>query len=614
MDKKSITGLVLIFAILVGFYLLNKPSEADKLRWQEYHDSLSRVEAARLDSLKAVDQAKQLATADTLAAADSSAVADAKTAKYGQFASYIDGEQAFTVIENNLMKLTITNKGARIYSVELKNFDTFDGKPVTLFNGDKNEFGFTFVHNNRAFNTNNLYFQAAQAQQTDSSANQSFQIATGNGALTYKYALVNDSYLVNFSVESQGLENQVYVNNGSIDINWTMEMRPQEKARKLELANSGIFYRYHQADVEELGADGTKEEDVRQKVDWIAFKGQYFSSIFINNQSFNGANVQSAAYLETDTLLRKVSAKVGIPFNFASDKAEFNFYFGPNKYYTLNSLGEGEYTSLIPLGWGIFGWINRWVIIPVFNFLESRIASYGIIILLLTLLIKLVLFPFTYKSYKSSAKMKVLRPQIEEINAKIPADKAMERQQATMNLYKKAGVSPLGGCLPMLLQMPILLAAFRFFPAAFELRQKSFLWADDLSTYDSICTLPFDIPFYGDHVSLFCLLMSVTNLIYTRMNAEMTQSTQQMPGMKFMMYMMPVMFLFFFNSYSAGLSYYYFISTLFTVVQTIVIRKFFIDEEAILAKLKANQKKPVNKSKWAQRLEEMAKAQQTRKK
>ena len=303
-----------------------------------------------------------------------------------------------------------------------------------------------------------------------------------------------------------------------------------------------------------------------------------------------------------------------MPFDFKqSAKAEFNFFFGPNYFYTFNQYKELELTKLIPLGWGIFGWINRYAVIPVFKFLEGFIGNYGIIILILTILIKLILFPFTYKSYMSTAKMKVLKPQIDEINNKIPKEKAMERQQATMALYKKAGVNPLGGCLPMLLQMPILFAMFRFFPASIELRQEAFLWADDLSSYDSIFSLPFNIPFYGSHVSLFCLLMSIVNIIYTRMNSEMTQSSNQMPGMKTMMYMMPVMFLFFFNSYASGLSYYYFISTVITIGQTIIIRRF-VDEDAILMQIKANQKKPVKKSKFALRLEEMARQQQQMKK
>jgi len=346
-------------------------------------------------------------------------------------------------------------------------------------------------------------------------------------------------------------------------------------------------------------------------VKWIAFKDQFFSSVLIAQESMSSAYVESNVIEdETSPFLRINQAEAAVPFNFTEDdEAAMNFFFGPNHFYTLRSYEDLDLHQLLPLGWGIFGWINRYAVIPVFNFLEGFIGSYGIIILLLTILIKLVLFPLTYKSYMSTAKMRVLKPQIDEINERIPKDKAMERQQATMALYRKVGVNPMGGCLPMLLQMPILIALFRFFPASIELRQESFLWATDLSTYDSILDLPFNIPFYGAHVSLFTLLMAATNIIYTRINQEMTQSSAQMPGMKGMMYMMPVMFLFFFNSYAAGLSYYYFISTLITIGQTLLIRQF-VDEKAILAKLKANQKKPAKKSKFQARLEQMSKQQQ----
>ncbi len=311
---------------------------------------------------------------------------------------------------------------------------------------------------------------------------------------------------------------------------------------------------------------------------------------------------------ETSRVLKNFSAEISLPYQ--GNKIEtypMQFYFGPNKFKTLRKYGKDiQLESMVNLGWGIFGWINRYFVIEIFNFLERFISNYGIIILILTIIIKLLLAPLTYKSYMSTAKMKVLKPQIDAINEKIPKDKAMERQQATMALYKKAGVNPMGGCLPMLVQFPFLIALFRFFPASFELRQQSFLWAKDLSSYDSIMTLPWNIPWYGDHVSLFCLLMAGTNLVYTSMNGQM-QSSQQMPGMKYMMYLMPVMFLGWFNNYASGLSYYYFIATLFTVLQTIAIRKFMVDDDKVLAMLEANKKKPVKKSKFQQRLEEAAK-------
>ena len=608
MDKQSITGLVLIFLILVLFWWINAPNEEQQKKWQQHHDSLRRVELAYQDSMLKVQAARETEKATT----DSATISLERTQTYGLLSEAVEGENQFFTIENNLMKITLSSKGGRVYSVELKEYKTFDKKPLLLFNGEENRFGFPFNYNNRVFHTNDLYFKAREASPN---AIQMVVEAGDEGRLIYDYQLKDDSYMVEFAIQSENLQNIVSINTPTLDLEWYMKMPAQEKGRTMEIQNSGVYYRYHQADVDWLNAAKQDQEDIRTKVDWVAFKDQFFSSILIAKTPFSGAAITSNPYPETDKVnLRDAEAKLGVPFDFKqSAKAEFNFFFGPNYFYTFNQYKDLELTKLIPLGWGIFGWINRYAVIPVFKFLEGFIGNYGLIILILTILIKLVLFPFTYKSYMSTAKMKVLKPQIDEINNKIPKEKAMERQQATMALYKKAGVSPLGGCLPMLLQMPILIAMFRFFPASIELRQEAFLWADDLSSYDSIFNLPFNIPFYGDHVSLFCLLMSIVNIIYTRMNSEMTQSSNQMPGMKTMMYMMPVMFLFFFNSYAAGLSYYYFVSTVITIGQTLIIRRF-VDENAILMQIKANQKKPVKKSKFAQRLEEMARQQQQMKK
>lgn len=604
MDKQSITGLVLIFLILVLFWWINAPNEEEQKKWQQHHDSVRRVEMAAMDSIKRA----QAMAATEIVKLDSASAADEKSATYGLLSNAVEGENQFFTIENNLMKMTISSKGGRIYSVELKDYTTFKNQPLLLFDGDQNRFGFPFHHNNRVFHTSELSFNAINHQ------NQSIQmvVEAGNeGRLIYNYALKDDSYMTDFSIQTENLQNVFSVNTPAIDLEWSVKMPAQEKGRTMEIQNSGVYYRFHQADVDYLNASKATEEDIRTKLDWVAFKDQFFSSILIAKSPFVGGSISSSPYAETDTVnLRDASAKLGIPFDFSQNMtAEFNFFFGPNYFYTLNQYKDQKLTELIPLGWGIFGWINRYAVIPVFKFFEGFISNYGIIILILTILIKLILFPFTYKSYMSTAKMKVLKPQIDEINAKIPKEKAMERQQATMALYKKAGVNPLGGCLPMLLQMPILIAMFRFFPASIELRQEAFLWAEDLSAYDSIWDLPFNIPFYGDHVSLFCLLMAGVNIFYTRINAEMTQSTNQMPGMKTMMYMMPVMFLVFFNNYASGLSYYYFVSTVITIGQTLIIRRF-VDEDAILMQIKANQKKPVTKSKFAQRLEEAARMQQ----
>ncbi len=610
MDKNSITGLVLITIILALFWWMNKPSAEEIEAKKRALDSLHQVELlqAKEAALQAAQQSKTVTTEEI----SKKAIADSlQNQSAGILAPFTNGTQKLVTLENNLIKVTFSNKGGRVYSVEIKDYKTFDGQPLVLFNGDDNRFGFVFTYNTRIFSTNDLFFNIKS--QTDKSID--FEIAgTDDQSLTFSYKLNDNTYMVDHEIASNNLGSIFATARGALDIEWTQEMPAQEKGRDSERQYSGIYYKYFEDEVDWLSTAKNDEEDLRTKLKWIAFKDQFFSSVFIAKDALASGFVSTEVGDDTTPYIRLNKAETSVPYDFnRNDKVNFRFFFGPNHFYTLRKHKDLELEKLIPLGWGIFGWINRFAVIPVFNFLEGFIASYGIIILLLTLLIKLVLFPLTYKSYMSTAKMRALKPQIDEINERIPKDKAMERQQATMGLYRKAGVNPMGGCLPMLLQMPILIAMFRFFPASIELRQESFLWATDLSTYDSILTLPWKIPFYGDHVSLFCLLMSITNVVYTHMNQEMTQSSQQMPGMKGMMYMMPVMFLFFFNNYASGLSYYYFVSTLITIAQTLLIRNF-VDEKALLAKLKAHQKKPVKKSSFQARLENMAKQQQQLKK
>ena len=604
MDKRSYLGLFLIFVVIVVFYWINQPSEEERARWQQYHEQLLLEEQQRQDSIARAQLAQQQ-LADTISPTDTAAIAAAKKAKFGLLTDVSEGTEQFTTIENNVVKVVFSNKGARIYSVVLKDYKSFGDKPLCMFNGQSNEFGFGFTHNNRTFYTNELYFGQPQIQTApDSTQSVTFSIPIGDGSLVYKYSLPNNSYAVDFSLSSVNLGDKISVNGAAIDLEWIMDMPALEKGHKAEGMWSSIYYRYTDGDVEELGTMGEQREEVNMGLQWIAFKDQYFSSILVAKESFAGAQLSSRSYNETDSLIKHVDAKVGVKHNFSDNStSNFQFIFVPNYFYTLDSFEGLELTELLPLGWGIFGLINEYFIIPVFKYLENVFSNYGIIILILTLIIKLIIFPMTYSSYKSQAKMRVLKPQIDAINEKIPADKPLERQQATMALYKKAGVSPMGGCLPMLIQMPILFAAFRFFPAAVELRGQSFLWADDLSTFDSVLNLPFSIPFYGDHISLFCLLMCITNIVFTKFNMQ-TQSSSGMPGMKFMMYFMPIMLLFFFNDYPSGLCYYYFLSTLITVIQTIVINRFFIDEQAILEKIEANKKRPSNgKSRFERMME-----------
>lgn len=614
MDKNSVTGMILIALILGLFWFLNKPSEQELEALRLRRDSIATVEAVEARKALIQAEANSAALAAQVQSTPDTTLEKQKIDKFGVFAEAMEGENEFHTLQNKLLKIKFASRGGKIYSVELKDYTNFKDEPVVLFDGDKNVFGFNFFYNNRILNTNNLNFAFDKAASTDSTLRFKLQLGP-NQFMAFDYKLTTNSYMVDFNIVQNNIDDIVQANRGGFDLDWKMDVIAQEKGRSFEIQYSGVYFKYDQDVVDDIsGKSG--DEDFRTPLKWIAFKDQFFSSILVAKDKFAAGKVNLNVYPEEDNspILSTNTASLVIPHaGGMQNEKTFQFYFGPNKYKTLKKFKGLDLEEIIPLGWGIFGWINRFAIIPIFNWLEGGIDNYGLIILLLTLMIKLALFPLTYKSYMSTAKMKVLKPQIEEINKKIPADKAMERQKATMALYGKAGVSPLGGCLPMLLQMPILFAMFRFFPASIELRHESFLWASDLSSYDSILDLPFTIPFYGAHVSLFTLLMSVTNIVYTRMNQEMTASTSQMPGMKAMMYMMPVMFLVFFNNYASGLSYYYFVSTLITIIQTLIIRGF-VDEKAILAKLTANQKKPKKKSGFQARIEEMSKQQQLQQK
>ncbi len=619
MDKNTKIALVLCFAILVGFWWFNKPSEEQRAQWQRYYDSLAQVEQLRNDSIAQAREAATVVT-DTVALSDSARSA-VLSQKYGLLAGAVEGTEDRAVLENDLIKVALSSRGAKIANVEVKGYTNYLGEPLMMFGEEeKNKFGFIFIHQYRSYNTSDLFFQTSGVQQVNDSVQSiSYVLPVGDGALTYTYTLAKGDYGVNFSIEADNLADKIATPHSNIDLVWNAAMPAQEKGRKSESMWSNICYRYAAGDVEEMSPTSQSDVEENMNLDWVAYKNQFFSSVFQAKAGFAGAQLQSTPSAESDTtIIKRVASTLGVKFDFRnSDKAEFRFLFLPNYFYTLESYEGMELTKLLPLSWGIFRWINEYCIIPLFKYLEHVFSSYGIIILVLTLIIKLVLFPLTFTSFKSQAKMRVLKPQIDEINKKYPAEKAMERQQATMALYRKAGINPMSGCLPMLLQMPILFAAFRFFPAAIELRGESFAWASDLSTYDSILDLPFNIPFYGDHVSLFCLLMCLTQVVYTRFTMQ-SQNTSSMPGMSIMMYLMPVMLLFFFNDYPAGLCYYYFVSTLFTVLQTILIKTFFIDEKAILAQIQSNQKKPAKKSRFMEyyerKMKELEKQQKAMKK
>ena len=608
MDRNTITGLVVIALILIGYSYFMSPSK-EELKAMHVRDSIARVEAQRAAALEKERQADFAAQQQNTEAQQAGTEAIFKQ-------DSLPVEQY--TLENNKIKLHINTKGGCIDYVDLKGYRTHDSLPLILWKDHKSSMGLNFYARNKQINTADLVF-VPNTSQKELNAEAAEQVLTmrayvdENKYLEFEYKLAPDSYMVDFNINTYNLNDVIASNTNFLTLYWGVDMPQLEKSRDFESRYTGVYYNFSNNDVEHLSLTGDEKVDLPTSVKWVAYKQQFFSSVLIANESVPNVLV-STANNTTPGFLKTANAEISLPYSGkAIEKYDMRFFFGPNSYPVLREYGKDiELPQLINLGWKWIAWFNRYVVIPIFNFLESHVTlNYGLIILLLTLIIKLVLFPLTYKSYMSQAKMRVLKPQIDEINKKIPADKAMERQQAVMKLYKKAGVNPMGGCLPMLLQMPILIALFYFFPGAIELRQKSFLWATDLASYDSIATLPFTIPFYGNHVSLFCLLMTITNILYMWYNSKNQPQNDQMKGMQTMMYIMPIMFLFIFNSYSSGLSYYYFIATLITIVQTWAIRKF-VNDEKLLKQIELAKTKPVKKSKFQQKLEEMQRMQEQR--
>lgn len=627
MDKNTIIGIVLIALIFLGYLQLTKPSEKEIAAKKQYNDSIALVEQNNASTIGKA--------ANVVVPKDSSTVNDSiskgnNADAFGDFSSASTGVEKFYTIENDLVKITLSSKGGRIYSVQLKKYSKRDSLnnnlPLILFNDKESNMGFTFVtNNNRVINSSNLYFEPVSAITKDAKGNQTliFRLKTaGQAYIDFAYTLPVKNYMLSFGIKANGMNTVMPAGTNSLDMQWASKVRQQEKGRKFEDRYSSIEYKYLANDVEKLSESKNDEKKLENKVKWIAYKDQFFSSILIADDAFSSTTLKSTLESENSGYLKSYSAEMSVAFDpTGKTPTTFRWFFGPNQYKILSAYDKGlkadsklKLSDLIPLGWGIFGWVNRFGIIPMFNFFSQFMSNFGLIILLMTVAIKLILFPLTYKSYISSAKMRVLKPEIDEINARIPKEKVAERQKATSELYGKVGVSPLSGCLPSVLQMPILFAMFSFFPSAIELRQQSFLWATDLSAYDSIMTLPFTVPFgFGNHISLFCLLMTATNIVYTKLNMANTATTDQPGGemMKWMMYLMPVMFLFMFNNYAAGLSYYYFIATLISIIQTYVIRAT-VDEKKMLAELhaKRNNKKTVKKSGFMDRLEKMQHEQQ----
>ena len=543
----------------------------------------------------------------------------ASVARYQGFARYLSGTDQTVTLENSLVKLDITTKGGMISRAALKNYQRYDSTAVTLMAPDTDSYSFTLMTANQRLDTREFYFTPV----AESDTSVVMQLNLGDGAVWgIRYVLQPDSYIARMEVVQTGMNAVIPTSVASMDFTWTQKMARNEAGRMFEERNSALYYMFANGDVENLKEGSSELKEVNERVKWIGYKNQFFSAVIIPDTYFTTANLDSEVLEHDPSYLKKLTTEATLEYSSTlANPASFTLFLGPNSYPLLSDLqkeimpGQNLHlTNLIPLGWALFRWINTLIIIPVFSFLGGFISNYGIIILLLTIFIKIILFPFTYKSYMSQARMRVLAPEIKEINDKWPGNEnAMKRQQESMALYSRAGASPFSGCLPMLLQFPVLIAMFNFFPSAIELRGKSFLWAHDLSAPDAIVSWTTNIPLisstFGNHISLFCLLMTAVNIIYTRINMQNQPGGNSMPGMKWMMYLMPLMFLVFFNNYAAGLSYYYFLSLLITIAQTYVFRKV-VNEEKVRAMMRENAKKPRKKSAWMQRLEEAQRQQQ----
>ncbi len=615
MDKNQTIGLFLIGLLLLAYYFYMKPKYEQQYQ-QQQQNTQQTVEQADT-SAAAVDTLSGQAIADTAVSSKEAEL----IAKYGGFGKQAVGEEEFITLKNDKIELKLVNKGARVYSVQVYGYKTHDGDPLILFYGDMNKFNLTFSVNRRPINSQDFYFKPVVNDTVVDASSETGVVTfrlnySPESWIDFRYTLEPGSYLVKLDVIFHNMKDLIPPSTTFADLYWKTYMPPLERGDKWEYQNTDIYYKYYQSDVEFLsGRKDENEKEITTKLRWVSFKHQFFASVLIAYDYFDEAKLKMVRSSDPE-FLKVMEANIEVPFRpLEQDTIKLAYYFGPNKYSILKNVklkpdDKLMLERMIPLGKGIIRWINKFVIIPLFNILGKYFHNYGIIILLMTIIIKLILSPLTYKSYMSSAKMKALKPEIDKILAKIPENDQLKRQQAMMDLYKKAGVSPMGGCWPMLIQFPILIAMFRFFPASIELRQQSFLWVKDLSSYDAILTWNTKLPLIGDHLSLFALLMAIAMFISSRLNQTPTDdSNPTAKSMKFMMYLMPLLLFVWFNGYSAALSYYYFLSNLISIGQIYLIRKF-MDEEKLLKQLQENVKKNKGKksmSSWQQRLMEESK-------
>ena len=608
MNKSNLTGFVLIFAIMMGFSWYQSRQYQKQAAAQAQLDSIARVEQMAAMAMDSMKRAQGIVPENevnvmTMPAYKDSMLAEARLAS-----------ASFHKLENDKIEIEFTTKGAQPYTVKIKDYKAYDSTDLYLIKPQASEYGISLFAGEN-INTKDFVFQVAE--HNDSTIIMQLPFA-GGGYIQQKFWLESGSYMMQNELSFVNMDGIIPRNVSMLDIDWSVVIPRLEKGYKNEKQYSKLdFYYDGDKKPEEIGRgrDGSERIDTRFK--WFAFQQQFFSAIMTAGTEFSSADFSLKFYSEDEYKaagnLMACSANLRSDFQAGSGNVTipYQFYFGPNDYRTLKSYDQ-KYEKIIPLGGWMVGWFSRLVIIPCFDFLGRFISNYGLVILLMTIFIKLLISPLTIKSYKSSAKMQVIKPEVDKLNAKYPNEKdAMKKQQAMMDLYQKAGISPMGGCLPMLLQMPILFAMFRFFPASIELRQQKFLWADDLSAYDSIVDFGFNIPLLGDHLSLFALLMAITMFIYSKMTSSQMSDDPNMAGMKFMsVWLMPIMMFFICNNLSAALSYYYLLSNIITMGMTWYIRKFVVTEEKVRADMMLRANQPKKKSKWQQRLEEAQKMQE----
>lgn len=619
MDKNTWIGFLLIAAIIVGFNIINRPSEEEIAERKRIQDSIAVAQKMEAEAQAISQQIAQ--QVDTVAPEETIDELNQRIeAVYGPFALSAKGEQQNIILENNKIRLHLSTLGGYVQRAELKEYKAYGDSvnALNLFRGDESQLSFTLItNNNRVISTKNLYFEPI----INNPQNVTLRLKTNieDAWLDFIYTLHEDDYMVGFEIKPQNMQYVLAQNVNMLDLQWNQLIPQQERGRTFEERYSQLQYMLVGGEMEKLSEQKYDQVQESARIKWIGYKDQYFSTVLIANSDFQSSTLESTPQDAFTKYIKEYKTTTSVAFDITGKQTTgFTYYFGPNHYNTLKSYDENlssdeklNLKELVPLGWKIVAWINKILVIPMFDIFSSWGLHIGIVILLMTLVIKLIILPFVFASFKSSAKMRVLKPQIDEINAKYPPEKMQERQQATMALYQKAGVSPMSGCLPMLFQFPVLMAMFWFLPTAIELRGKSLFWAEDLSTYDAVFTWDFNIPLLGDHLSLFCLLMTVVNIVYTYITMQTQGGGQEMKFMKWMMYLMPLMFLFVFNDYAAGLSYYYLVSLMFTILQTMIFR-WSIDDKKILAQLEANAKKKGNQSKsgFMQRLEQMQREQQ----